>query len=1040
VREDEQHSLARFEQATAAHAAGDTRSALQLIDTLLAELADNSRLRLFALIQKAGWLRESGSPAEAVRIIDIVVESLNALPAAGYETEWSSVRLEQGIHARERGDFETAEQMFIDAEALAEKSPAADLELPDIYSNRAGLYMDQGRYGEALDSLTAALAIDRRVDNLRSVSNDLNMLGMVYQRLGDTDTATAYLEEAFDIAASNQLAHEAYEAMSNLTTLIDDAGDHARAAGIFAQLGLVAGEGGDAASFACTVANQGVAAALSGNFEEAAALFTRSHELHLRSGNPLHAVQDLLNVSGVYAQLGDPGRALALSEKALAETQQYGLVSRLWMAEYTVAGCRLDLVAADPEGAGGLHQIEEALAGYKRAADIVELLRDRVDRPEERELLLVGKEAIYERAIMLCLGLGRAREAFRLSERARMRSFLEALGSARLERIEHDDPATAERSQVIQQLHDPGVRPDKKPALIADLRRLRAEMIARRPATAAITEAELPSEEDICAAIPPETHLLEFFQLGNSVVIFLVNQEGLQACVTTKFEDPIQSVVEQFRAEIESGDAELATGNVLFAALIRPVMPHLATCGQLIVVPHGVLHYIPFCALWFVPAGIDAPPRQYLRNRFHLTTAPSASYLPHLANAGSAGSDDTAVVLGNPTGDLSGAEAEATTIAHTLGVVAKLGPEATRAAFLNAGSPAVLHVATHGQYNATDPLLSDLRFADGSVTVEELLDSGPSPRLLVLSGCVTGISKRRPGDELLGLAQAALRRGTQSVVATLWETFDESSAVFFDHFYQALVSGSTVLHALGWAREQIATGPDGFDHPVDWAPFLLIGDPDTRIVTPEEDGMTDFDRGAQLAQQGDVEGAKAAYQAAINTGSPREAALARYGIGMLMEDQGDAEGAMDAYQSVIRTADPTIAPLAIWAVARLIEPTDRGQAKTLYRQAMSSSNPEASPNAALDLGYLLLEEGDIHGAEACFEKAMYSTHPTAAGKGAANLGTVRIQQGDVEGAKLAYQRAIDVGEAEVAARASRQLASLEGPPQTSLLGRLRKRR
>ena len=84
------------------------------------------------------------------------------------------------------------------------------------------------------------------------------------------------------------------------------------------------------------------------------------------------------------------------------------------------------------------------------------------------------------------------------------------------------------------------------------------------------------------------------------------------------------------------------------------------------------------------------------------------------------------------------------------------------------------------------------------VTVEDLLSSGPAPGLLVLSGCVTGMSERKPGEELIGLAQAALRNGTRSVVATLWETFDESSTIFFEHFYEALTEGHRQRgHCLG---------------------------------------------------------------------------------------------------------------------------------------------------------------------------------------------------------------------------------------------------
>ena len=88
-------------------------------------------------------------------------------------------------------------------------------------------------------------------------------------------------------------------------------------------------------------------------------------------------------------------------------------------------------------------------------------------------------------------------------------------------------------------------------------------------------------------------------------------------------------------------------GNTLFNALLRPAWPMLATTINLIVVPHRSLHYVPFSALWYEPVGDDASPRQYLKNRFYLTTIPSASYLPYLARISASDREfGPAVVLG----------------------------------------------------------------------------------------------------------------------------------------------------------------------------------------------------------------------------------------------------------------------------------------------------------------------------------------------------------------------------------------------------------
>lgn len=1015
-----------FAQASHVYLSGDVGRALRILDEAIAAAPEGDPIGPFLLIQKVGWLRESGHPEQSAEVLAEAGRELERLPRAGNETQWASVRMEQGMAAHNRGDFATAEALLTEAEGFASKSPARDLMLTDVFANQASLYLDQGRLSDAQNVLYRALEIDQRVGNKRSESNDLNMLGLAYKQLGDTSTAEVYLRKAFEVAFQAGLQKEATDAMTNLAALMDDAGDHEGAAEIFRQVGQFRTQSGDEAGEACSVANQGVAASLAGEHDRAAELLKRSHGLHLAAGNTLHAVQDQLNLSNVEAGRGNLAQALAYAEEALAAAREFGLVELMWATEYTVARCRVGVVTEAGATEEAVPQLEEALAGYRRAADVVELLRSKIDRPEERESLLSGKDMIYDEAVMLCMGLQRAREAFQLGERARMRSFLEAMGESRLRRLEGEDPQTVRRDELVTRLLSPATPPGDKPGLLDELRTLRAEIAARRPAVAAITEAELPGEDDIRAAIPEQTGLLEFFQVGDTVIMFLLDSEGLQECAAVTFDEPLEALVQRFRDEIDGSDPGLAAGNKLFAALLRPVMPKLASTPNLIVVPHRSLHYVPFSALWFVPAGDDAPPRQFLKTRFYLTVVPSASYLPQLARLAAPRREfGPAVVLGNPTGNLPGAETEAVRVAARLAVTARLGEAATRQALLGAAAPSVLHVASHGTYNAQDPLLSGLELADGMVTVEDLLSSGPAPGLLVLSGCVTGMSARRPGEELTGLAQAALRNGTRSVVATLWETFDESSTIFFEHFYEALTQGAPVSEALGWARESLATGPAGYDQPVDWAPFLLIGDPGLRLVPPGEAPLTVFNHGIELAEQGDVADAVAAFRQAIDSPLPEMRGKAGYALGLTLSGQGDVEGALTAWRQSAESGDPEIAPMAEWALAGLLaDKGDSDGAKAAYQRAIDSGHPDAAPRALLDLGGILVDQGNIDDALAAYRPAAESGHPEAAPKAAMNLGMLLAQRDDIDGSRAAFQRVLDSGDAEMVPRAALALGTM----------------
>ena len=1015
-------------RATAAYQSGNIRQALQLLDeaTALVPGDDAAQLSLL-LLQKAGWLRESGQVEDAASTLRDAVREVERLPVSGHETEWSLLRMEQGRTAKRQGDFKAAAAFLAEAETLAKKSPEQqrDLNLPDVYANQASLYLSQGRLSDAQHALLAALEIDQRVGNKRNESNDLNMLGQVSAELGETDTAHAYFTKAIQVASQNGLTREAWEARSNMATQMNAAGDHQAAAELFSTLASLEAEGGDDSRLACSVANQGVVAARAGDLEQAMTLLTRSRELHLATGNWLHSVQDMINLSGIEEQLGHLDRALSHAQEALESARRFGLVEMLWQAESSVADRRMSFAAQQPGSQTvKTEAYEEALAGYRRAIDVVELLRSNVDRPEERQSLLAGKEHVYDRAITLCLTLGRKRDAFQLCEQARMRSFLEALGSSRVEKLESNDPGAERRGELVSRLLSQLTPPGEKPGLMDELRTLRAETMARKPALAVITEAELPTEDEIRTSIPDGACLLEYFLLGDTVIIFLLDRHGLKDCYVGRFDEPVGKLVRRFRVEIETDDADLASGSKLSDALLAPVMPELAGTANVIVVPHGSLHYVPFSALWYVPAGDDAPPRHYLKNGCYLTTVPSASYLPYLARTAPQRQYGAPEVLGNPTGDLPGADTEARNVAASLGVTAKLGAEATRHALLDAQDPAVLHVASHGTYNPADPLLSGLGMADGLVTVEDLLTSGPAPGLLVLSGCVTGMSDRKPGDELIGLAQAALRRGTRSVVATLWETRDESSTVFFKHFYDALARGVTISLALAYGREALATGPGGFDHPVHWAPFVVIGDPDHRVADPDQEPAAAFNRGVEIGRRGDIEGARTIFEQLASSADQEVASQAALNLGTLLFEE-DIKGALEAFRQAAGSGDPDVAPTAHHRIGQLLElEHDIDGALAAYRRAADSGHPDAAPAAALDIGALLAQRGDVKGAKAAYQRAIDSNHAEASPKAAMNLGHLLTEQGDIDGARAAYQRAIGTSDEEIAPIAALSLGTL----------------
>jgi CHAT domain-containing protein len=76
------------------------------------------------------------------------------------------------------------------------------------------------------------------------------------------------------------------------------------------------------------------------------------------------------------------------------------------------------------------------------------------------------------------------------------------------------------------------------------------------------------------------------------------------------------------------------------------------------------------------------------------------------------------------------------------------------------------------------------------------------------------------GDELIGLARGLLHAGAQSLILSLWDVHDQSTAEFMKAFYSLLQQGKTKAVALRTAMLSLRSK---YPHCYQWAPFILMG-------------------------------------------------------------------------------------------------------------------------------------------------------------------------------------------------------------------------
>jgi CHAT domain-containing protein len=150
-----------------------------------------------------------------------------------------------------------------------------------------------------------------------------------------------------------------------------------------------------------------------------------------------------------------------------------------------------------------------------------------------------------------------------------------------------------------------------------------------------------------------------------------------------------------------------------------------------------------------------------------------------------------------------------------------IGAEATTEVLRQRGSTStLLHIATHGSYRQDNPMFSCIRMGDGYLNLYDLYQMRLPSRLVTLSGCATGMNFVSAGDELVGLQRGLFCAGATSLLLSLWDVHDQSTAKLMERFYKRYVAGQNAAASLQGAMRELR---DEKPHPYFWAPFALIG-------------------------------------------------------------------------------------------------------------------------------------------------------------------------------------------------------------------------
>jgi CHAT domain-containing protein/TolA-binding protein len=378
-----------------------------------------------------------------------------------------------------------------------------------------------------------------------------------------------------------------------------------------------------------------------------------------------------------------------------------------------------------------------------------------------------------------------------------------------------------------------------------------------------------------------ESALLEYVVAPEKTYLFVLTKRDRKADAIDIKVYPIAIGAEELVARVQEFRRQLAGNSLdfknhsrqLYDLLVKPAQEQLEGKERVCIVPAGGLWELPFQAL------LSASDKYFLEDHA-VAYSPSLSVLLEMkkkdarrelayalpaVSAGAAalvrvsdigtGSAPLLLALGNPAlkssfvsrakssdrslsfGELPDAEREVKTLGQIYGARNSrilTGAAAREETFkADASRYPVLHFATHGLLDDSNPLYSRLLLAsssaddDGLLEAREIMKLNLNADLAVLSACQTARGTIGPGEGLIGMSWAFFIAGASTTVVSQWKVDSASTASLMVDFHRYLQSADkqrpvTKAEALRQAALRLMADPK-YRHPFFWSGFVVVG-------------------------------------------------------------------------------------------------------------------------------------------------------------------------------------------------------------------------
>ena len=740
----------------------------------------------------------------------------------------------RGMVLTELNRFDDAMQAYEVAREYCEqhnlKRLAATLE-----ENIAELHFKRGSYSEALRSLEKVrLRYEETSDDRQLAICDLAR-AEIYLQLNLAQEAADLAEKAHAIFERQSSTFEAAKCLALVGIAQSERGESRASEATFRRARKLFREEGNEVSTA------GVDLQLAKLLQKQR-LFPEAQQLALSAAESFEAEE--LAVRGAYARivLADSLVADGRQEEALQQAREALAGLEGYHAQWVSYQC-YDLLGTLQAAEGDLNEAERL---YLRAIDEMESLRGNIQLDEFRMSFGRDKYQVYENLVDVKIRTGAEVEAFGFVERSKSRTLMDLL-EHNLDTVWQGNGSSSKRAEiqkVRQDLNALYSRLSQAGTTVSSLRSdqtIQQEIAGREHELMSLlrdagSEKEdwarletmgMPGVEEIQGMLGPDEILIEYYTVRDRFCAFVIGRDEFHLVADLAAKDAVRACLKGLNFQLSKFHLSTDYLKQHERTLLHATRHHLGELHKLlleplrewiegrslVVIPHDVLHYVPFQALY---DGSD-----YVVDRHDVVYSASASVMKICRETESLDAkEDLILAVADETTPAILEEAE--TLKQLLPNARLFVGEEAGADLLRKYGPTArrIHIAAHGVFRSDNPMFSSILLGDSWLSLVDIFSLRLGADLTTLSACETGMSALYEGDELLGLTRGFLYAGTPSLLVSLWRVNDKSTTQLMKRFYEGLEAGLSKPKALQQASIAVK---ESHPHPYYWSPFVLMG-------------------------------------------------------------------------------------------------------------------------------------------------------------------------------------------------------------------------